>query len=442
MQATASNVENNQTTVTVTVSAAEIEKASEATVSAIAQQINVKGFRKGKAPRQVVINHIGGPAVLRGETLRESLPDFYARAVSQTGIDPINQPTIDIVSGEDDGDLTFTAVVEVRPEVQIAGHRGLQVTLPSPFASDDEVEAQVTRLRETDSHLADVDRPIVSGDIVTMNVHVEDPANPESAQDVPDFAYTVGSGALVDGLDELILGLKAGEDLSLTGRGPGGDDMNWSFHLVQVRERVLPELTDEWVEENTEYATVHALRDGLIVQLTSRQVIEAQMSLRDNVLVALSDLVAEELVPESLVAQELDSRIHEFSHRLEQQRLDVGTFLQITGQTEEQLIEMFRQDALRASRIDLALRALVRAEGLEPTEQEIEDELVTTAESMSVSADILRDNLETTGRRVTFVSEVAKMKASRWLLENVTYVDAQGATIDRALLDENQADSE
>jgi len=211
---------------------------------------------------------------------------------------------------------------------------------------------------------------------------------------------------------------------------------------VQVRERVLPELTDEWVEENTEYATVQALRDGLIVQLTSRKVIEAQMSRRDNVLVALSDLVAEELVPESLVAQELDSRIHEFSHRLEQQRLDVGTFLQITGQTEEQLIEMFRQDALRASRIDLALRALVRAEGLEPTEQEIEDELVTTAESMSVSAEILRDNLETTGRRVTFVSEVAKMKASRWLLENVTYVDAQGATIDRALLDENQADSE
>jgi trigger factor len=196
----------------------------------------------------------------------------------------------------------------------------------------------------------------------------------------------------------------------------------------------LPALTDEWVEENTEWQNEEEMREAILEQMRRMRVMEAQRTQRDAVLYALSDLVNEDDVPESLVSDETNERLHDLGHRLEQQKLNLETFLQVTNQTPEQLLETLKADATRAVRIDLALRALVKAEGLEPTDEEIDEELSTTAEAMNVSADLLRTNLHDTGRVITFRSEVAKMKASKWLTENVTYIDPDGVEIDRSLL--------
>ena len=131
MQASVTVLEDNRVKLTIEVDSAAIEKAIEATAKVFAEDINIKGFRKGKAPRNLIESRIGGPAVLRAEALNSAIPDFYARAVADTLIDPIAQPKIDILSGEESGDLSFTAEVEVRPEVAIAGHRDLKVTIPS-----------------------------------------------------------------------------------------------------------------------------------------------------------------------------------------------------------------------------------------------------------------------------------------------------------------------
>lgn len=441
MRATATNLENHRVKLVVEIDAAEIDDAVNAAARELAQQINVKGFRKGKAPRALVEAQIGGPQVLRAEALQSSIPDFYAKGVADTLIDPIAQPSINIVAGEESGDVTFEAEVEVRPDVEIGQYKGLSVTIPSPLPTDAEIEAQIDRLRETDSELVVVDRGILNGDHVTMSVFAQDPANEENKIDVDDYVYIVGSGSLTEGVDELILGLKTGEVLEVIGRGPDNAAMPWKLTLKQVRERVLPELTDEWVEENTEWASVDALRDGVTEQLKRTKIIEAQMSRRDATLLALSELVAEDALPESLILGETDQRIHDLSHRLQQQKLDVATFLRVTNQTEEDLIEVMRTDAKKAVRIDLALRALIKAEGLEATEDEINEELETTAEAMGVNAEMLRTNLHDNGRVVAFRAEVGKLKASRWLFENVTYVDDQGATIDASIFAENQADA-
>ena len=145
------------------------------------------------------------------------MPDFYARAVADTLIDPIGQPDINITAGEEEGLLTFEAEVEVRPEITIKGHDDLRVTIPSPVVSDAEVDAQIDRFRETDAVLKDVDRPIVTGDLVTMDIHVEQIATDVEPLDMSDYMYTVGSGVITEGVDELILGLKAGEELKLNG---------------------------------------------------------------------------------------------------------------------------------------------------------------------------------------------------------------------------------
>jgi trigger factor len=369
------------------------------------------------------------------------VPDFYARAVADTLSDPIGQPDINITSGESEGPLTFEAEVEVRPEVEIEGQRELRVTIPSPNVLDSEVDAQIDRFRETDATLRDVQRPIQTGDLVTMDLHVQQIATEVDPLEMSDYMYTVGSGTITGGVDELILGLKSGEELKVNGSVGNGVVATYTMQLKQVKERVLPELTDEWVVENTEWSDAEEMRESILSQMRRRKVVEAQLSQRDSMLIALGELVSVDLVPEVLVDSETNERLHDLGHRLSEQKMNLEMFLQVTNQAPEQLLATLREDAVRAVRIDLAMRALVKAEHLEPTDEEIDEELETTAEAMNVSAELLRTNLRDSGRVVTFNAEVAKMKASRWLNENVTFVDPEGVEIDRDLLREDQSEA-
>lgn len=440
MRATTTTLENNRVKLIVEIDEPEMEKAIDAAATKLSKQVTVKGFRKGKVPKNVLMAHLGGPGALRNEAIRDSIPDFYAHAVAETLIDPIAQPEINITAGEEEGTLVFEADVEIRPEISIYGQGDLRVTIPSPVVTDDEVNEQIDRFRETDATLNEVDRPIVTGDLVTMDAHVQQIATDVEPLDMSDFMYTVGSGTITEGVDELILGMKAGEELKLNGSVGQGVVATYELTLKKVQERELPELSDEWVQENTEWQSEEEMRDAILDQMRRVRISEAQMSQRDAVLVALSDLVSEDVVPESLVNDETNERLHDLGHRLEQQKLNLETFLQVTNQSSDQLLETLRADATRAVRVDLALRALVRAEGLEPTDEEIDKELETTANAMQVTPDLLRTNLRDTGRVITFRSEVAKMKASRWLTDNVTYIDPEGVEIDRALLKTDQAE--
>ncbi len=441
MRATVTTLENNRVKLSVEVDLDEMSEALDQAAKDLSRQINVKGFRKGKVPKNVLIAHLGGPEVLRAEAIRESLPNFYAHAVADTLIDPIGQPEIDITAGEDEGVLVFDAVVEVRPEVAISGYENLRVTIPSPQVTDAEVEAQIDRYRETDATLREVDRPIVNGDLVTMDVKVTKVASDDEPLEMVEYMYTVGSGTITDGVDELILGLRAGESLSVNGNLEPGVVATFDLALKAVRERELPELSDEWVAENTDWQGVDDMRDSILAQLRSRKIVEAQMSQRDAMLMSVGDLVAESEASDTLVGAETDERLHDLGHRLGEQNLSLETFLQLTNQSPEELLEKLREDARRAVRIDLGLRAIVREEALDPTAEEVDEELAKTAASMSTSPEILRTNLRDTGRVVAFRAEVAKVKASKWLLEHVTFIDPQGVEINRELLAQDQSGS-
>ncbi len=441
MRATVTTLENNRVKLSVEVDLDEMSDALDQAAKDLSRQINVKGFRKGKVPKNVLIAHLGGPEVLRAEAIRESLPNFYAHAVADTLIDPIGQPEIDITAGEDEGVLVFDAVVEVRPEVAISGYENLRVTIPSPQVTDAEVEAQIDRYRETDATLREVDRPIVNGDLVTMDVKVTKVASDDEPLEMVEYMYTVGSGTITDGVDELILGLRAGESLSVNGNLEPGVVATFDLALKAVRERELPELSDEWVAENTDWQGVDDMRDSILAQLRSRKIVEAQMSQRDAMLMSVGDLVAESEASDTLVGAETDERLHDLGHRLGEQNLSLETFLQLTNQSPEELLEKLREDARRAVRIDLGLRAIVREEALDPTAEEVDEELAKTAASMSTSPEILRTNLRDTGRVVAFRAEVAKVKASKWLLEHVTFIDPQGVEINRELLAQDQSGS-
>jgi trigger factor len=438
MRATSEVLEDRRVRIAVAVEEEEVEAAVASTAKQLARQLRIPGFRPGHAPRQVIEARLGGSKALRGEALRELLPDYYARAVSATLLEPISPPELNVTNGEEGGPVEFDAVVEVRPEVRVTGYDALRVTIPLPYATDQDLDQLLDRLRETDAELAAVERPIVTGDHVTLDVREQ--SLPEGSDRAPlsidDYVYVVGSGAIVDTADDQLVGMRAGETLEVEGTSPGGANGAFSLTIKDVRERVLPELTDEWVKENSEYDTVAELLDASRAQIDEAKRTQARRAMREATLDALSSQVADDEVPDSLLDAETRDRVEELEHSLEASKVPLETYLTLTRRTVDQLVDALREDARRAIKVDLALRAVALEEGLEATDEELDEEVAKFAELRRQRPEKLREELDRAGRIAVLRSGRAKTKAADWVLERVTFVDETGAEIDRALLEE------
>jgi trigger factor len=445
MRATTEEVEGNKVRLSVEVEEAEVDKVLEEAVRTMSRQARIPGFRPGKVPRQVLAARMGGAVALRAEALREAIPDFYAQAVAEAEIDPIAAPEIDITAGEENGPLSFDAVVEVRPIVGIPGYGGLRVTVPNPSVSDAEIDAQVDRMRDTEAELVDVDRPAIDGDHVTIDLHGTAEGGDEVAA-FDDLLYEVGSGRVAPELDEQLRGAKVGDVLSFEAvpagaAAPGQDPTQVSFRVLvkDVKEKKLPAVTDEWAAEASEFSTVAELRDDLRQRMRRMKLVQAQLALRQAAMESLAELVDPGEVPEVLVDEELRQRMHDLGHRLEEQGVSIGQLLQATGQSEDDMVDQLRQEARQAVTGDLALRALADAESLEVTDEELEAELDRMAARLELTPAVVRERLTRAGRMAAVRSEQRKAKALAWLLDNVEVVDEEGAPISRDDLRENQA---
>ncbi|HEY3844955.1 MAG TPA: trigger factor [Acidimicrobiales bacterium] len=432
MRATTEPLEGNLVRLSVEIEEPEFDRALGDVVKTLASQIRVPGFRPGKVPRQVLEARMGGAGALRAEALREALPDFYARAVVDSEIDPIASPEIDITSGEEAGAVSFDAVVQVRPLVVIPGYDGLQVTLPGLTVSDEDVDRQVDRLRENDAELEVVGRAAADGDLVTVDLHGNDSSGAEVVG-IDDYLYEVGSGTVVPGLDEELRGAKAGDILAFSAPTPGDEEQMVSFRILvkDVKVKKLPETTDEWAAESSEFSTVAELRADIADRIARVKLVQSQMALREKTIEAVAGLVADDDVPEVLVDAEVNERLHDLQHRLEAQKLGLSEYLQATGRTPDDLLAAVRTDAHQAVKADLALRALAEAESITLSDEELDDEVATMAERMETTPANLRRQLDTAGRTGAVRSELRKSKALQWLLDNVELFDEEGNPMSR-----------
>jgi trigger factor len=434
MRATSEVLEENKVKIAVEVDEDEVEAAVATAAKSLARQVRIPGFRPGKAPRQVVEARIGGPKALREEALRELLPDYYARAVSATEVDPISSPELNVTKGEEEGPVEFDAVVEVRPLLAITGYGALRVTIPSPLATDSELDQMLDSLRETDATLNEVTRPIATGDYVTVDARGRDDEGNEVVS-VDDYVYVVGQGSFVDTADDQLPGMRPGETLEVEGTAPGGVRMSFTLVLKDVRERVLPELDDEWAQENSEFATAQELRDSSLQRINDYKRAQSRRVMRDEALAELAGLVGDDDVPEALLEVELRDRFSDFQQTLGAQGATIDQYLQITHQSADDLVEMLRGEARRTSKVDLALRAVAVEEDLEPTPEALDEEIAKLAEGSGHTAAGLREELDRNGRLGSLRAAVAKQQAADWVLERVTYVDETGSVIDRELLE-------
>ena len=446
MRATAAPEEGNKVRLSVEIDETEMDEALDGVMRRLSREVRVPGFRPGKVPRRVLEARMGGPAALRVEAIREALPDFYARAVTDAELDPIDQPEIDITSGDASGAVSFDAVVMVRPTVAIPGYGGLVVTLPGLDVPDDEITAQIDRLRATSGELAEVTRPARDGDQVTIDIHGTregaEGAADDGDLDAEDLLYEVGSGGVVPELDDQLRGAKVGDIFEFDSTIEAlGHTVSFRVLVKDVKELVLPGLDDEWAAEASEFDTVEELTADITERLRQRRIVQAQLALQQKTVEALVELVTEE-IPEQLVVEELRERVHDLNHRLEGQGMNLGQFLGATGRSEEEFLEELRTGALQSVKADLALRALAEVESIELTDEELDEELAAMGERLEMDVDQVREQLDRAGRLAAVRSDRRKAKAMRWLIDNVDLVDEEGRPVSRDDLKVNQGEED
>jgi trigger factor len=437
MKAVVEPLEGNKVKLSIEVDEQEFEKDIDAAYRKIAREVRVAGFRPGKAPRRILEARFGKEAG-RAEALRDALPNYYSRAVRENDVDVVAAPEIDITAGQDQGRVAFDAVVEIRPQLHVAGYTGLRVVIPSPVVTDEEIDAQVDRLRSNFGELSEVSRPAVKGDHLTIDLHATRGGQPVSGLELSDYLYELGSGDLLEGVDDQLLGARVGDILSFDAEVPGQGKANLRVLVKDVKEKILPQVTDEWASEASEFDTVEELRADIAKRAGLVKRIQATLGLRNGTVDALIELIPDD-PPPTLVDAEVHRQLQDLGRRLEQQRGTIEQYLDATGQTGEQLIATLRQPAVAAVKADLALRAVADAEGIEPTEEDIDTEIRRLAEAYKVKPAELQRRLERADQMPAVRSDWKKSKALEWLLEHVEIVDAEGHPIDRTLLEPESA---
>ena len=437
MQTSLEPLEGNKVRLLVTISEEEFEKSIDLAYSRFAQQMRIPGFRPGKAPRRIIEQSIP-VSEARAQAIKDSLADYYVDAVGEHVIDVIAAPTIDITSGEESGDIVFTAEVEVRPEVRLTGYDELTVVLDIETASPERIEEQINSMRQRFATLEDTEEALTIGGFARLDIAATIDGEAVPALSAQDFVYEVGSGILVDELDEAVRGSRPGAELSfsstLTDRfgDREGQVALFTGSVKSAQVKVLPELTDEWADENTESATVDALRTDMALRIDLVAKMQAQMSLRDRVLEELVSIVPIE-APLPLVEREMERRLHDLAHRLEQQGMTIPMYLEAIGQSQEIFVAEVREGSTKAVLVDLGLRSIIAAEEFEASEEEFKAEVERILEQVKGSPKKARRQLEQQGVFEAVRFDIERGKALQFLVDNAKVVDAAGNTVDLSL---------
>ena len=434
MNSTVEALEGNKVKVSVSIDETEFEKDIDAAFKRIAQEVNLPGFRRGKAPRKLLEARLG-PGIAREEALREALPRYYADAVTEHEVDVIAAPELEITDGQEDGPVAFEAVVEVRPVVTVPGYDGLKVTMPSPEPTDEEIQNQIDRMRSLDATVEVVDRPAEEGDTVVIDIVGTLDGEEQDGLTTDDYSYEVGSGIITPEVDEQLTGAKAGDELDFDATHPDEDEerqLHFDIEVKEVRAKVLPELTDEWAAANSDFETVEELENDLRTRMVEVRKAQGAHELQEKVGQALAALVEDEL-PEALVSMELNNRLQDLAMRLQAQGLRLEQYLMMTGRTQEQLVDELREAAETSSRVDLALRAVAVAERIECSDEELDEEIESVASRVGEKPAKVRLQLERNDQIPAVRSDITKRKALEWLLEHVEIVDEHGNPVDRSL---------
>ena len=413
------------------VSTTELDQSVEQTARAFGREMKMPGFRKGKIPTQVVIQRMGREVVL-DEAIRTSIGRWYMEALSASGISPVGEPDLTLGDIPDPGaTLTLTIEVAVRPIANLGEYKGVDAEKREPSADDEQIDAELTQLRERMSKLETVEAAAASGDFVVMDYVGSIDGEPFEGGTGTDQVIEIGSGRLIPGFEDGLTGASAGDDRTIDLTFPedygadhlAGKDAQFAVTVTEVRRKVMPELSDEFASDAAGFDSLAELRDDIAKRIAEMDEQRAEAEYREAVLDAVTDRATVE-IPEALVDARAKELVDRMLHQLEHQGINRDMYLQISGKTEEDLIADGRDDAEKSLRREAVLIAVVEAEQIEPSDGDILDALQGSAVRENLTPEKLRAKLEKNNRLDDLVEDLAARAAVDFLVEHAVAIPA------------------
>lgn len=422
----------------------ELKSSLDEAYKAIASQVKVPGFRPGKVPPRIIDQRVGRAAVLE-EAINKALPRAYSDAVRETGVKALGQPEIEVTALEDNDHVSFSAEVDVRPEFDLPSYESLSVAVADAVVTDEEVTEQLDALRARFGTLTGVERPVSSGDFVSIDLTATVAGVEVEGGSAKGMSYEVGSGNLIEGLDEAIIGKSAGESASFTsklayGEHAGSDaDVTAVVNSVKVRE--LPDADDEFAQLASEFDTIEELRVDLRARLDRVKVLGQGAEARDKVLELLAEQ-ADVPLPESSVKAEIEWREHDVVHQLGHDDAAFAAYLESEGKTKDEFDAEIRETAETSVKTQLILDAVADKESVSVSDAELTEYIVRQAQRYGMAPQEFADQIVQAGNIGALVADVRRNKALATVLESANVTDESGNKVDLSSLatPEGQAD--
>lgn len=438
MTATVRDAGPHEKLVTFQVGESEIETAKTLAARRLSRELKLKGFRPGKAPRPVVEAAVGSQR-LRSEAIEDLLPEKVAEVLSEVQLEPAVSPSLEDLRDTPEG-VEVDVRVTLWPTLsQTPAWRDREVVVSRPEVTDEEVDAQIERMQEQFAQLETVERPAGEGDFVDIDISATHEGEPVEEATAAGLLYEVGSGRFLEGIDEHLLGAEAGSSVEFQGTLPegfgekAGLEVTFRVTVNEVKAKALPELTDEWVAEVSEYDTIEELRGELRQRMAELKKRAALTEFRNKALEQLVEELEVDL-PEPLIRAEMDEVLHRFVHRLEQQGISLEDYFRVTGVEQSTLVADVRAQAEASLKTRLLLDAVAEEEGLTVTDEELEGVLQAVARSTDQPEQFLRA-VRGTPREESLRGDILRDKALDVVVTAARAVDEEGEPVDLTIED-------
>jgi len=419
MQTSAKELPGSRTHVEVIVPAEEVDRAMQRAARGLAREMRLPGFRKGKAPPSLVIQRLGFDGVLQ-EAVREALPEWYERGLLESGTSPIGDPSIEVItSPEAQGEqLVFSFEVGVRPPAELGEYKGLEVGKDDPEPPDDVVDREVERIRAAFATLTPVERAAADGDVLLVDFEGLVDGKAFEGGKASDYLLELGSGQLIEGFEEQLTGAGAGEERQVEVTFPedyqaedlAGQDAVFAVEVKEVREKVLPDLDDDFASEASEFDTLEELRADIAKRVGEVVAERAEQDFRVAAVDAAVEAASIDL-PDELVTARAEERWDRAARQLAARGMSPDAYLQMQGKTREEVLEESKPDAAQELKREAVLAAVAEAEGIEVSEEEMVEALAHTAEHERTTPEKLLARLRENGRDAMVREDIQVRKA-------------------------------
>jgi trigger factor len=441
METKLTELDDSRVRVEVEVPAKDVERATSRAARAMAKEMRMPGFRAGKAPPSLVIQRLGFGPVLQ-EAIREALPDWYERALLASAVSPIGDPDVEMLTTPDEEGqpLEFKFEVGVRPPATLGEYKGLEVGREEKAVPEDVVDTEIERIREGFARLEQVDRPSAEGDSLLIDFEgLLDGAAFEGGK-AEDYLLALGSGQLIEGFEEQLTGSKGGEEREVEVTFPeeyqaehlAGKDAVFEVKVKEVREKILPELDDDFASDASEFDTLAELRADIAEKVGAALNSRAEEDFR---IAAIDAAVAASTVdvPADLVTARATERWERMERQLAQRGMDPNAFLQMQGKTREELIEESKPDAVKELKREAVVTAIAEAEAIEVSDEEMVEALAHSAEHERTTPEKLLERLRENGRDAMIADDIRARKAIELVAEAAVPIPLEQAEAREAI---------